>query len=341
MAALREEEAALEYEIHEKLSSTITAGESESKGVVNTILMCVKEMILIETRPSVGAQVDCWDKDHDFDDKMCEGITGEDGCVYMTYKEQSWDWFGEYPDIYCSVNKRGFSMSVPPDRDNHNPAKQAEFSTTLYRDRSRDHGHVNGCGPQVTEAINHIPTMLTTFEQHCFDHDKCYYDCNILEAFNNDKDKAQKFCDDEMLEGMKSSCYYRHGNTYFGVEETCLGAANSIHLLLTTVPGAYYNDCATNPVYNDYTDNHFCSPDGHKCGYDGTTSDELAECAYCCNEGFAIDEGYTWDDHYCTCFPRGFKCGSTLFTNKFNVCDQCCNGNRKDSGWSYSDYYCT
>ncbi len=117
-------------------------------GGANTIKMCVKEMHLTTAEKSVGAMVECWDKDFNDDDRMCEGTTGQDGCVVMNYKEQAWDGWagGRSPDIYCSVNKQGFVQSTPPDKHHHDQSKQAAFQTTLYRDRSFDYGKTNGCG---------------------------------------------------------------------------------------------------------------------------------------------------------------------------------------------------
>jgi hypothetical protein len=60
-------------------------------GEANTIKMCVKEMVLTTKQNSVGALVECWDKDVNEDDRMCEGTTGQNGCVVMNYKEQAWD----------------------------------------------------------------------------------------------------------------------------------------------------------------------------------------------------------------------------------------------------------
>lgn len=53
----------------------------KTSGEANTIKMCVNETHLIDEQPSVGALVQCHDKDLEIDDKMCEGWTGADGCL--------------------------------------------------------------------------------------------------------------------------------------------------------------------------------------------------------------------------------------------------------------------
>ncbi len=331
-----------------------------SSGGANTIKMCVKEYNLITIGPSKGAIVGCWDKDSNGDDKMTEGVTGADGCVTMKYKKQNWDGPGlSKPDIYCSVNKRGFVQNVPADKDQWDQSKQAVFDATLYRDRSDDYGHVNGCGAEVSEGLfNDIVGGVSQFTKQCFHHDKCYWDCKILDAFDGDRRKAQLFCDDEMYAGLTSECYWRHGNLPSvpivdvpvvgpikgGGEEACLAGALSAWTILTKVGGsfAYTLDCEANPEsreQNDYDGPH-CSPDGHKCGYDGTTSDTDYECNFCCNSPVAKDEGNVWDDLYCKCLPGGTFCSTTMVGRRFNYCKRCCKGSRTDDGWTYDNSYC-
>merc|ERR1711971_18052 len=108
----------------------------------------------------------------------------------------------------------------------------------------------------------------------------------------------------------------------------------------------------------DYYYPPLCHVDGSKCGMDGVVGrifDDLKECENCCSSGSSgdngsvigsgfnnytntsnvdetepvIHEGLIWDDHYCECFPRGVKCGSTLLGNRFNKCDKCCSGQTK------------
>ena len=308
-----------------------------SSGGANTIKMCVEEYDLITLKKSKGALVSCKDKDPISPDHMAEGTTGDDGCVTMTYTNQSWDSAGgRSPDIYCSVNKQGFVQSVPEDKDNHDQNKLAEFNTILYRDRSSDYGHTNGCGPEITEALNAIPTMVLQFEDQCFHHDKCYWDCIILDAFNKDKIKAQEFCDAEMDASMYSQCYYRHGNLPGG-EVDCFAAAKLAKGALGLGGSvAYTLDCKEYP--QSYTQNDYskppCSPDGHKCGYDGTTSDDLQECANCCNQPTYKDAGNVWDDYYCKCLPKDFNCGNE------EKCVACCNGSVVDEGRFSTSYIC-
>ena len=121
----------------------------------NIIKICAEEIILVTTRPSENAAVECFDKDPNFDDIMAEGFTGKDGCVTMKYKHQSWDDLGgRRPDIYCTVNKVGFVQACPASKDQHEQAKVADIGTmTFYRDRIGDYGHDNGCGPAFTERL--------------------------------------------------------------------------------------------------------------------------------------------------------------------------------------------
>jgi hypothetical protein len=326
-------------------------------GEANTIKMCVKEMVLTTKQNSVGALVECWDKDVNEDDRMCEGTTGQNGCVVMNYKEQAWDGAGgRSPDIYCSVNKQGFVQSTPPDKDHHDQSKQAAFQTTLYRDRSFDYGKTNGCGPEMLEGpINDITTFILQFGDQCFQHDRCYWDCQILNALGGDTAKAQEFCDSEMYEGMKSTCYFRHGDLPENEdgengENTCLDVARGIyHIGLqvgATAFGAYTltpSTCKNHESLSNNYDETNCSPNGHKCGYDGTTSDDTAGCRHCCNSGIAKDEGDVWDDWYCVCLPRETFCASTLAGRTFNYCDRCCSRSppRIDDGWVYDNSYCS
>ena len=323
----------------------------------NTIRICVEEMILTTPRIAEGARVKCWDKDPNGDDVMCEGTTGQNGCVVMNYKKQSWDGLlgGRSADIYCSVNKIGFVQSVPADKDHHDQTQEADFGTVmLYRDRSNDAGHTNGCGPAFTEYLgNYLISFLSNFGDQCEMHDKCYWDCQIFLAMNSDRTAAQHFCDFEMKQGMDSYCHMNNGDFPGIGEDGCLLRSSAIYTGLQAVGGAVaYDKTAKNcpklpdgktaeSMENDYSHLH-CSPDGYMCGYDGTTGDDLKDCNGCCSANqFAIDEGTSWDDHYCKCFPKNIKCRSSFFTNNFNKCGSCCSGsNREDAGWTYSDWYC-
>ena len=85
-----------------------------------------------------------------------------------------------------------------------------------------------------------------------------------------------------------------------------------------------------------------CFENGYECGFDGTFSDDLGSCDFCCDgSSYALDEGIFTDDYYCNCFPEDVKCGTTLFGVSYNDCDDCCNGNRIDDGFTYDDFYCT
>mmetsp|Transcript_25844 Transcript_25844/g.39097 ORF Transcript_25844/g.39097 Transcript_25844/m.39097 type:complete len:414 (-) Transcript_25844:133-1374(-) len=322
----------------------------------NTIKICANEMILTKPQPSNHAFVKCYDKDPNGDDVMAEGFTGTDGCVTMTYKSQSWDGWagGRSPDIYCTVNKLGFVESCPDDKDHHNQDELADFGTvTLYRDRSGDYGHDNGCGPAITQYIglNLVATFITGFGEQCTNHDKCYWDCKIFLDSPNAA-AAQEFCDKEMYEGMKSHCRSDHGYLPGIGEDVCLETADKIYKGLQATGSTLAYDksdenCPKLPngqlapsMRNDYS-HADCFYDGFACGYDGSTHDDLGKCNSCCTPKYAIWEGFSWDDYYCKCFPSGVKCGSNLVTNNFNKCSQCCHGSRKDAGWSYSDFYCT
>jgi len=333
-------------------------------GGANTIKMCVEEMILVTRQPSRGALIQCWDKDAGNDDKMCHGTTGPDGCVVMNYKKQSWDGIigGRNPDIYCSANKKGFVQSVPSDKDHHDQKQQAVFNTVLFKDRTFDYGHTNGCGPLSSEkyGLNDFASLVLPFKEQCTHHDKCYWDCQILKGFENDPVKAQEFCDYEMFEGMKSTCYFRHGNLPGGGDDNCVVAAKAVYESLKLFGATAYtipetcpdDDLCTNAepntdpkvakcsMKNDYS-SAACSPNGHKCGYHGTTSSDTAACSYCCNTGIAKDEGYSWDDWYCKCTPKEVFCGTTKLGGSFNRCNECCSGQKRiDDGWTYDNYYC-
>ncbi len=171
-----------------------------SDGDANKIEVCVQEMILTTLRPSVGALVECWDKDIDENnDIMGEGKTGADGCVTISYKNTYWDGIlgrgDKNPDIFCSVNKATFVQYTPPDLDHHDQSKLAKFEAYLFRDRSKDYGRVNKCGPEFLEhlGLNEFATDLLGFEEECNNHDKCYYDCQIFLASNSDPGAAQEF----------------------------------------------------------------------------------------------------------------------------------------------------
>jgi len=348
-----QDEEALRYYEQDKEKLARVSGRSGA----NTIKMCVQQWDLITKVPSEGAFVECWDKDPNGDDHMTKGTTGKDGCVVMSYAETRWDGLlgGESPDIYCSVNKQGYVVNVPGDLDHHDQSKQAVFDALLHRDRSNDHpeGGANKCGPEFTSplGLNYLATKLLPFDDQCFHHDMCYWDCKLLAAFDYDQAKAKKFCDDEMHYGMKSTCYYRYGNLPGGGDSNCMGVANTVwgalrsaSMFYTLDKGACLdkNSEAHESWNNDY-DSAPCTADGQKCGYDGTTHDEATECLYCCAgpNNFVRDEGYAWDDLYCGCLPNGHYCGTTLVGKSFNNCGDCCSGGKSvDDGWTYDNYYC-
>ncbi len=72
--------------------------------------MCVQETILVTEYPSVGASVQCYDKDSWGDDEKMgdKQFTGSDGCATITYENRRWDFIGRSPDIYCTASKDNF-----------------------------------------------------------------------------------------------------------------------------------------------------------------------------------------------------------------------------------------
>jgi len=305
-----------------------------------------------ERKISRDANVKCFDRDPDWDDVMVEGFTGSNGCAILKYTDQSWDWFiGRSPDIYCIVEKVGFTNGAPPDKDNHDQRTLAKMEdVTLYRDRRGDYGHVNGCGPYWTEdlGINDVISWATRFGDECIQHDKCYWDCQIYLAFN-DESKAQAFCDYEMYEGMKSMCHAKKGKFTDATQNSCLARASFIYQGLQEVGGDVYdrsseicpsvggiNDQSMN---NDYSHPQ-CYTKGYHCGYDGSIKDDLRRCNNCCSTARALHEGRVWDDHFCECLPSNKKCGTTLAGFRFNHCNRCCYGSKIDDGWTYDDFHC-
>lgn len=319
----------------------------------NTIKICVKEMILITPRDSKKADIKCYDKDPNGDDLMAKGETGSDGCATMTYKTRSYYAPGEgNPDIYCTVDKSSFMLAGSNILNNHDTNTLAKLDVTLYRDRTFDHGHDNGCGPSWTQIIglNYFSSWATRFGEQCTMHDKCYWDCQIYLAKGN-SDDAQEFCDYEMYEGMVSFCNMNRGDLGLGWgRDACIAKADAIYKGLQAVGSimAYDKTNKNCPqvdgkdapsMSNDYS-HPTCKEDGFKCGYNGSTHDDKKECAYCCNKPEARDRGTFWDDHYCKCYPKDMKCGSTKPGGSFSNCHTCCNpGQRDDNGW-WNDYYC-
>ncbi len=314
------------------------------------IEVCANEMILVTPRPAVGATVRCWDKDIGGDDFMAEGKTTDNGCAYLTYEGDSWDGFpGRNPDIYCTVDQGGFVTAVPPDLDHHDPSKLAKFETvTLFRDRMNDHGNDNACGPELSEgAGNDLAAWILRFKEQCTHHDKCYYDCQIFLALGGDAAKAEEFCDNEMYMGMKSVCHATRGQMHGIGEDGCLVKARAVKSILRgfydkTTANCPFKDGKRDPsMENDYRHEKKCHHNGSHCGYDGTITDDNANCNLCCEGPVAKHPGYVWDDHYCKCFPVGNFCGSTRLGNSFNGCDKCCSGKKHDdSGWFYTNSYC-
>ena len=170
------------------------------------IYVCVKEYHLVTPRPSVGANVWCEDIDSTTDnDFMGQGTTGSDGCVTISYNKDEW-WdsilLGASPDILCTVSKGGYVNAIPPAKNSANVQETAVFNAKLYRDRVKlgDYGETNLCGPQDgKDGYNLILTGINGFGDACNNHDKCYYDCQILAAVGDDYKKGARFCDDEML----------------------------------------------------------------------------------------------------------------------------------------------
>jgi len=109
-------------------------------------------------------------------------------------------------------------------------------------------------------------------------------------------------------------------------------------------------------VWNDYycTGDEHCVADGHKCGYDGTTSDDYRQCDRCCNGGrysqnkndrrIAKFEGVFTDDLWCGCMGRGTRCGSSGWGGGGTSQCRCCPGlrvvGRRPNWWSSTNYYC-
>ena len=347
----------------ESMSANIRIDPSmvTSDSGANTIKICVNEMILVTERPSKNAFVKCYDKDPNEDDIMVEGFTGSDGCATLTYSKKTWDGFwnigDKKPDIYCTVNKEGFVQACPKDKDQHDQSKLANFGTvTLYRDRSRDYGRDNGCGPEFTEkfGLNHLTAEMTGFGEQCANHDHCYYDCQIFLAKKNAKD-AQEFCDREMYEGMKSNCNANAGSLLDLEQDACLAVAKQIYKGLQTMGSlmAYDKSSKNCPnkdgkpdpsMKNDYSHSYTkkCFSDGYACGKTRLFEDKKA-CQKCCSgsNNLAIyNVNSFYQDHYCKCFPRDFRCGSTMPGNSWNECNKCCGGHRKDGGWVYDDFFC-
>ena len=344
----------------ESMSANIRIDPSmvTSDSGANTIKICVKEMILVTERPSKYAFVKCYDKDPNHDDIMVEGFTGNDGCATLTYSKDTWDGFNgigdKHPDIYCTVNKEGFVQACPPDKDGHDQSKLADFGTvTLYRDRTGDYGRDNGCGPEFSEkyGLNHLIANVTGFGEQCANHDHCYYDCQIFLAKKNAKD-AQEFCDKEMYEGMKSNCNANAGSLVDLEQDACLAVAEQIYKGLQTVGGLMaYNKSSKNcpnkdgepdpSMRNDYSHTE-CFANGFLCGFARPFIGDMEKCKSCCSgPDLATYKRYDYyKDYYCKCFPRDFNCGSTMPGNKWNECDKCCGGHRKDSGALYDDFLC-
>lgn len=204
----------------------------------NTIKICVKETVLVTERPSVGAHVTCVDKDFDADDFMGSAITGPDGCATFTYTNQWWDAFflGTQPDIVCTAHKPDFVDYTAKMRSHHDQNELAYFDGVLFRDRmaEEDYGEVNKCGPTYTSGIvnDSLSTYVLGFTDQCNNHDKCYYDCKILDAFSNDYRRAHNFCDNEFKEEMYSLCNLNHGDYVDVGDDACKGVA---HILYSAV----------------------------------------------------------------------------------------------------------
>lgn len=319
----------------------------------NTIEICVQEMILVTPQPAQDAIVHCWDKDLGVDDLMAEGRTGSDGCARLTYAEDSWDnaVMGSSPDIYCTVDKNSFLEAAPPRLDHHDQSTLAKMEdVTLYRDRRNDYGHDNGCGPLATEflGVNEAMAWYSRFRDQCTHHDKCYWDCQVFLAKGNAED-AKAFCDNEMLDGMRSMCHVNRGGV-IGSETRCLARAGRFYQYLQIAGDMAYdktNDICPNingercpSMDNDYS-HPTCLLNGFQCGYDGSTGDDLDGCNECCNVPQVVVAGTVWNDHYCNCLPAEVKCGTTLVGSSFDNCDQCCNpGKTIQDGWIYDDYHC-
>jgi len=231
----------------------------------NTIKVKVQEVDLITLKPSVGASVHCYDKDWDSNDFMGSGVTGADGWATITYKNIRWDydtWWG-WPDIMCVVSKSGFVDAVPAVKDTCDPSKTTYFGTAttqvpisddgffegmgnkviLFRDRmgKGDYGKTNKCGPDYTGGLpNDIASHYLGFEDQCNNHDKCYYDCQILDAVGGSYRDGFKFCDNEMYYEMSTLCNRNHGNTSFQTDHICKNTANLVYGALNQFGGSHY-----------------------------------------------------------------------------------------------------
>ncbi len=249
---------------------------SESGSGANTIKVCVEEMDKVTANPSEGSHVKCYDKDANNDDLMGQGITDDDGCVTISYRDLYWDlhllhW---QPDIICEITKENFVKSVPPIKNNWNPGQQATFYSIIYRDRVKegDYGAVKGCGPYWSQGIvgGSVIDWITGFESVCNNHDKCYDDCQIREAVAEAMAASgrsatisiiragQYFCDMEMKAAMDSICYENHGNVGFlGGLTLCLSTSEAIFNDLQQRASFMYEDmkCPNNSTHNVYVGN--------------------------------------------------------------------------------------
>lgn len=213
------------------------------------IYVCAKEYHLVTPRPSVGAYVRCVDLDSTSDnDFMGHGDTGSDGCITIQYDKNEWwdSWLlGSNPDILCTVSKTGYVSASPPAHNDANVQATQVFNAKLYRDRVKlgDYGDTNLCGPAKGKGwFNEAISGIIGFGDVCNNHDKCYYDCQILAAVGGVYQKGAKFCDDEMLYEMQSLCHKNHGHVTSGAFGTggCLGAASLTISFLRSDNGYYY-----------------------------------------------------------------------------------------------------
>jgi len=202
-----------------------------------------------------GATVDCYDKDFKSDDEIGSGITDSYGCTTIQYDDKWWDWDGSSPDIYCRVNKPNFVEAVPPPSYDVNQEYTVHFAVTLHRDRvnSHDFGVANLCTPEYSKRYGKVfANAILGFDEQCINHDKCYYNCQIFEALDEDVTKGQSFCDNEMYEAMKSQCYLDHdyGSAIGGPDDSCLNSAHLVYYGLQAMAGNYYTSGITAGKYS-------------------------------------------------------------------------------------------
>ena len=198
-------------------------GSRDLYGGGNTIKVSVEEFDLVTSVHSIGATVKCWDKGRgNSDDWMGGAKTDSNGNAYIEYDSVRWDNDGiwGYPDIACTIYKQGFVPASPPIVVNADPSKTTNIQAMLYRDRVmlNDYGKANTCEPDwLLNYGGDLAHGISLFGECCNNHDKCYYDCQVLESpdIDNNYQKGANFCDKAMLSEVSLSLY--HSNNTFHI----------------------------------------------------------------------------------------------------------------------------